>query len=174
MGQRERRLTYCSISGRGIESRHSRSSSSTLLGDSALRSELKRQVSVQVHLLKDFVFTNERGNHLADLTGFEQLACLSVKTTHGRGAGYHDLPRPTPGIPALLDTTVKSLMSGRSRTALMRVLGTPEKPKPPTKTVEERFMSLMASAADGHILLIARCEAVIEKFRRHSGRNTEG
>jgi hypothetical protein len=69
---------------------------------------------------------------------------------------------------------VKSRSSGRSRTALMRELGTPEKPKPPTKIMDELFKSLIASWADGTILLMAGRETVMEKFRRHSGRNNEG
>lgn len=83
-------------------------------------------------------------------------------------------PSPEPGMPALFETTVKSLISGRSRTALISVFGTPENPKPPARTVEEPFMSAMASLAEPHLLSIARAAVVTEKFRRHNGRNTEG
>lgn len=68
-------------------------------------------------------------------------------------------------MPALLLTTVKFLRSDRSRSALMRVFGTPEKPKPPTKTVESDFMSLIASCADETILLIAGRDVLAEKKR---------
>lgn len=74
-------------------------------------------------------------------------------------------PSPTPGIPALLLTTVKFVRSDRSRKALMRVFGTPEKPKPPTSSVESDFMSLMASCAEETILLIAGRDALAEKKR---------
>jgi hypothetical protein len=68
-------------------------------------------------------------------------------------------------MPALLLTTVKFLRSVRSRTALMSVLGTPEKPNPPTRTVESDFISLMASCAEGYILLMAHRLAELEKKR---------
>ena len=85
-----------------------------------------------------------------------------------------NLPRPAPGIPALFETTVKSLISGRSRTALIKLLGTPENPKPPTKIIDEPFRSLIASLALGTFLLIARREVEDENSRRQSGRRTEG
>ena len=66
-----------------------------------------------------------------------------------------NLPSPTPGIPALFDTTVKSFKSGRSRSALINELGTPENPNPPTSTVVLPFISLIASCAESQILLIA-------------------
>ena len=47
----------------------------------------------------------------------------------------------------------------------MRVLGTPEKPNPPTRTVESDFMSLIASCAEETILLMAGREALAEKNR---------
>ena len=64
-------------------------------------------------------------------------------------------PSPTPGIPALFDTTVKSCKSFLSLKALMRELGTPENPNPPTSSVVLPFMSLIASWAESHILLMA-------------------
>jgi hypothetical protein len=64
-------------------------------------------------------------------------------------------PSPTPGIPALFDATVKSFKSGRSRSALINELGTPENPNPPTSTVVLPFISLIASCAESQILLIA-------------------
>lgn len=79
-------------------------------------------------------------------------------------------------MPALLETIVKSLKSGRSRTALIKVFGTPEKPKPPTRIIEFPLRSLMASCALGTILLIAHCVGVVEKFRRPrlDARNSKG
>lgn len=56
-------------------------------------------------------------------------------------------------------------MSLRSRSSLMSVLGTPEKPNPPTSSVESDFMSLMASCAEGKILLIAGRADEVEKNR---------
>lgn len=47
----------------------------------------------------------------------------------------------------------------------MSVFGTPEKPKPPTKTVVSDFMSLMASCAEETILLIAARWLLPEKNR---------
>jgi hypothetical protein len=47
----------------------------------------------------------------------------------------------------------------------MSVLGTPEKPNPPTRTVVSDFMSLIASCAEETILLIAGRIVVVEKNR---------
>lgn len=47
----------------------------------------------------------------------------------------------------------------------MSVSGTPQRPKPPHRTVEFDFMSLIASAADGRTLLISRRWRVEEKER---------
>jgi hypothetical protein len=55
----------------------------------------------------------------------------------------------------------------------MRVLGTPEKPNPPTRTVAGPFMFLIASAAELARLSMARLEVEAEKFRRQTGRNTD-
>lgn len=75
-------------------------------------------------------------------------------------------------MPALLETTVKPFNSGLSRRALMSVLGTPEKPNPPTRSVESPFTSLTASAAEGTTLSIALWAEDAEKFRRHMGLNS--
>ena len=77
-------------------------------------------------------------------------------------------------MPALFETTVRSLTSGRSRTALIKELGTPEKPKPPTRMVDEPVMSLTASLAEGDSLSMARLVVDTEKFRRHRGRKSAG
>lgn len=50
----------------------------------------------------------------------------------------------------------------------MRVLGTPENPKPPTRIIDDPFMSLIASCADGTILSITLRDDETEKFRRHT------
>lgn len=68
-------------------------------------------------------------------------------------------------MPALLLTTLRFWMSDRSRSSLINVFGTPEKPKPPTSNVESDFMSLIASCADEKILLIAGRADVVEKKR---------
>lgn len=47
----------------------------------------------------------------------------------------------------------------------MSVFGTPEKPNPPTRTVESDFISLIASCAEETILLMAGREALAEKNR---------
>lgn len=47
----------------------------------------------------------------------------------------------------------------------MSVLGTPEKPKPPTRTVELLFSPPMASVTDEEILSILRNEVEPEKLR---------
>lgn len=79
------------------------------------------------------------------------------------------VPSPTPGIPALFDTTVKSLRSGRSRSAFISEFGTPEKPKPPTSKTEFPCMSLMASCAEGHILFMERFGTEDENWRVKRG-----
>lgn len=75
-------------------------------------------------------------------------------------------PSPTPGMPALFETTVKSFNSDRSLRALIRELGTPLKPNPPTRIVVLLFMSLIASWAESTILLIFLLAAVEENCRR--------
>ena len=69
-------------------------------------------------------------------------------------------------MPALFDTTVKSLKSGLSLRALIRVAGTPENPNPPTSKVLPLCISRIASCADGHILLIANLAHELENWRR--------
>jgi hypothetical protein len=56
-------------------------------------------------------------------------------------------PRPKSSTPALLDTTVSPLTSGRERSAAMSVSGMPHRPNPPTSTVAPAGMSATAAAA---------------------------
>ena len=56
-------------------------------------------------------------------------------------------------------------MEGVACTVLMRVSGTPERPKPPASRVELERMSAMASAAEGRTLLMALRGREVEKRR---------
>lgn len=47
----------------------------------------------------------------------------------------------------------------------MRVSGTPQSPKPPARTVELDFRSLMASSAEGRTLLISHRRTELENAR---------
>jgi hypothetical protein len=51
------------------------------------------------------------------------------------------------------------------RTSSIRVSGTPQRPKPPQRTVALGLMSLRASAADGRTLLISLRGVVDVKVR---------
>lgn len=62
-------------------------------------------------------------------------------------------------MPALFDTTVKSPRSGLSLNALISVLGTPENPNPPTRSVAPLETLSIALLADGQSLLIL-CRAL--------------
>lgn len=73
------------------------------------------------------------------------------------------LPRPEVSVPALLDTAVMPVMSGLLTISLMSVSGTPQRPKPPQRSVLLGFMSLRASEAEGYTLLISARRAVAEK-----------
>ena len=47
------------------------------------------------------------------------------------------------------------MIEGVALTALISVSGTPQRPKPPQRTVESDFRPLIASSAEGRILFIA-------------------
>lgn len=52
-------------------------------------------------------------------------------------------------MPALLETQVREVMWGWETRARMRVLGVPQRPKPPERMVLLEGMSFMASRAEG-------------------------
>lgn len=60
------------------------------------------------------------------------------------------LPRPPPSTPALLETTVRLVICGFFSSSLIRVSGTPLRPKPPARRVLFERRSWMAAAADGN------------------------
>ena len=64
-------------------------------------------------------------------------------------------PRPPPTTPALLDTAVRPVMLGVAFTSLMRVSGTPERPKPPHRRVESDFIPAIAADGEETTLLIS-------------------
>lgn len=68
-------------------------------------------------------------------------------------------------MPALLETAVRPVMCVFFDTSLMRVSGTPHRPKPPQRIVESEGRSLMASEAEGTILLISRLGRVVVNVR---------
>lgn len=74
-------------------------------------------------------------------------------------------PRPEPTTPALFDTAVMFLIEGVAFTSLISVSGTPQRPKPPHKTVLSDFKSFIASAAEGRTLFIADLGREDEKRR---------
>lgn len=66
--------TNSSVSSRGIEGRDTSGTSGTLFRNGTLGGQFQREVTSEIHFLEDLVFTDERGDHLADLLAFQQLA----------------------------------------------------------------------------------------------------
>lgn len=58
-------------------------------------------------------------------------------------------------MPALLETAVSPVMEGLACTVLMRVSGTPQRPKPPARRVERDCISAIAALAEETTLSIA-------------------
>lgn len=156
--------TNCTVCCRRIKSWHTCSSRCTFFCHCTLRSEFQGQFSRQVHLLESFVLSYEGSYHFTDLPCLQHLTYFwSARVFFSR---LFILPKPTPGMPALLETTVKSFKSNLSLKALINELGTPLKPKPPTSRVLLLFMSLIASWADAQILLICLLDTEEENCRR--------
>lgn len=73
--------TYCSISRWCVESRYTRSTSSALLCDSALRGQLQTQLTLEIHLLEHLVVSNVTRNHGADLLRLQKLSKSDTRHT---------------------------------------------------------------------------------------------
>ena len=58
-------------------------------------------------------------------------------------------------MPALLETAVSPVMEGSAWIVLMRVSGTPQRPKPPARRMEFDCISAIAAAAEGMTLSMA-------------------
>lgn len=54
--------------------------------------------------------------------------------------------RPEEAVPALFETAVMPLTSGRASRADMRVSGTPQRPNPPQRIVESEVIAATASS----------------------------
>lgn len=175
-------LTDGSVCRRCIEGGDTSSTCSTFLSHGALRDQFELELPSEILALEKFVLSNVRRNHLANLARLEQLAyvkasMLATSQDIEQQCCYilSCLPSPTPGMPALFETTVKSTRSLRSRMLLINVAGTPENPNPPTRIVSPLFTLAIASSALGQILLMASCRAVAENVReapydcRHTG-----